>query len=131
MAFKAELQSKGIFGEYNGAELFMSPVLRQSLQIIGRLVIQEREVQRVLPIPSIQSPWSIAGQPVPIGKLVKITHIGEKDACYHRRDKNIGRAGIVLEAQQYGKWLRGSFRFDAPLLDRGDGRYVFLQFQVA
>lgn len=130
-AFRAELEKSGIIGEYNGAELFMSTVLPQLLQIIGILVKEERQVQSVLPLPPDRSAWSMAGQPVPIGTRVRISDIGEKDACYHRRDKYIGKTGVVLEAQRLGQWLRGTLRFDMPLFDDDDGRYTFLQFQVA
>ena len=109
----------------------MSTVLPPLLQIIGRLIREERETRSVLTLQSVRSAWSIAGQPVPIGKSVKISDIGEKDACYHRRDKYIGRTGVVLEAQRLGQWFRGAFRFDTPLFDGDDGRYTFLQFQVA
>lgn len=130
-AFKAELSTKGIIGEYNGAELFMSTVLPQLLQILGILIKEERQEQSVLSLSPTRPAWSIAGQPVPIGKRVTVVNIGERDACYHRRDKYIGQTGNVLEAQRVGVWLRGTFRFDAPLFDGDDGRYTFLQFQVA
>jgi hypothetical protein len=129
-AFRAELDNKGIAGEYNGADLFMSTVVPPLLQIIGSLVKQEHEAQSRLPLPQAPSVWTIAGQPVPLGKKVNIVAIGEKDACYHRRDKYIGRTGIVLEAQRLGPWLRGTFEFERPLFDGDDGRYTFLQFQV-
>lgn len=130
-AFRAELETKGITGEYNGAELFMSTVLTPLLQIVGILIREERRVRSALPLPPAPSAWSIAPQPVPIGKRFKIADIGERDACYHRRDKYIGRTGVVLEAQRLGQWLRGTFRFDTPLFEGDDGRYIFLQFQVA
>ena len=130
-AFRSELGTKGIIGEYNGAELFMSTALPQLLQIVGILIREERQVRSALPPAPARSAWAISNQPVPIGQRVKITNIGEKDACYHRRDKYIGRTGVVLEAQQVGAWLRGTFRFDKPLFDGDDGRYIFLQFQAA
>ena len=130
-AFRAELGTKGIVGEYNGTDLFVSTILPPLLQIIGTLIKEEREVRSSLPPPPAQPTWSIAGQPIPIDTRVKIVDIGEKDACYHRRDKYLERTGVVLEAQRVGQWLRGTFRFDTPLFDGDDGRYTFLQFQVA
>lgn len=130
-AFNAELRTKGITGEYNGADMFFSTVLPRLLQIVGILVKQERRARSVAPVSSSRPDWSTEGQPVPIGKRVKITGIGERDACHARREKYIGKSGVVLEARRLGPWLRGTFQFDEPLIDGDDGRYAFLEFQVA
>ena len=130
-AFKAELTKKGITGEYNGADLFINTVLPKLLQIVGILVKQERRARTVSPPPSHRSGWKLEGQPVPIGERVKVADIGQRDACYLRRSKYIGQSGVILEAQRFGPWLRGTFQFDTPLIEGDDGRYTFLEFQVA
>lgn len=130
-AFKAALETKGLAGEYNGADLFVSTAMPQLLQVVGRLLRREREVRDALPVPEPPVQGHLSRQPVPIGVTVRISDIGERDACFHRRDKYIGRTGVVLEAQRVGQWLRGTFRFDTPLFDGDDGRYMFLQLQVA
>ena len=130
-AFKAELTKKGITGEYNGADLFISTVLPKLLQIVGMLVKQERQSRTVSPPLAGRSDWRIEGQPVPIGESVKIADIGPREACNIRRPKYIGQSGVILEAQRFGAWLRGTFQFDTPLIEGDDGRYTFLEFQVA
>lgn len=127
-AFRAELQAKGLCGEYRGAEMFMSTVLPQLLQIVGLLIKEERHVRSVVPEDRSRAGWAMNAQAIPAGQKVTIVALGDKDACYHRRDKYIGRSAVVLESQRIGDWLRGTVAFETPLFDGDDGRYMFLQF---
>ena len=129
-AFRSELESKGILGKYDGAELFASTVLHPLLQIIGRLIRQSREVRSTLAVTDYRSKSPASSQPVPLDKKLKVVSIGERDACFLSRDKYIGKTGVLLEAQQRGEWLRGTFLFDAPLFPGDDRRYNFLQVKV-
>ena len=129
-SFKAQLNAKGLLGEYNGEQLFPSTVRPHLLQIVGLLIQHERDVKKVIKRLPHRTAARFRGLPIPLGAAVTISGIGPQDACYHQRDKYIGRAGVILEGQAQGRWLMGTFCFDVPLFEGDDRRYEFLQFQI-
>jgi hypothetical protein len=126
-AFRTQLMHLGLISEYEDASTFPAMVRPHLTLVVGEMI---RERQRS-PRGSTRRPnaAALADQAL-IGKAVTFAEIGPQDACYHQRDKYLGRSGVIIEAQQVKKWLRGTFRFNDPLFPGDDRMYSFLQFRV-
>jgi hypothetical protein len=125
--FRERLGNLVLIREYDGASLFADAIRPNLVQIIGRNFLRDPALALT---PSGQSALPSASVAHNVGRSHTLTEIGPDDACYNQRAKYVGHSGTVIEAEEQNGWLRGTFRFDAPLID-GDNRvYSFLQFQV-
>jgi hypothetical protein len=127
--FREQLVSMVFVHEYDGAALFADTVRPNLAQIVGRVFLREGSSSD-----ETSEEKTDAGEPLDlsniVGRPVTLIAIGPQDACYGQRSKYLGRAGIVIEAEERDDWLRGTFRFDVPLFP-GDNRiYSFLRFLV-
>lgn len=126
LEFRAEVNKTALAKPYAGASVFMDTVRPDMAKWIGVLLRDGQKtganVPAAVPVEAVV--------PVPIGQQVKLTEIGPLDACYNHQSPYVGRTGVVIEGEQQKGWLRGTFRFDAPLFAGDDGVYNFLQFRV-
>ena len=127
--FREQLASMVFVHEYDGAALFADTVRPNLAQIVGRVFLREGGSSA-----ETTEEKADAGEPPDlsniVGRAMTLTAIGPQDACYGQRSKYLDRTGVVVEAEEQDGWLRGTFRFNAPLFPGDNGLYSFLQFRV-
>lgn len=128
VAFREELNSRGLVWEYDGYAAFADVVRPHLTEVVGRLIRSAQEPSPetgMVAVPVEQAPKN----EVRAGSRIRITDIGEEDSFYGKRAELINLPATLIEAEMEEGWYMGRVLIDKPLVPNDDLLYPFFQFR--
>ncbi|WP_243285849.1 DUF4062 domain-containing protein [Geothrix terrae] len=129
VAFREELESRGLVWEYSDASQFSSALRPHLTEVVGKMLAASKSKTRTKAGKERVPARRTKPKSTPVGAKIRIADIGKRDGFYRDRKDIIGKSATLIEAIPKGSWFMGKVKLDEPAYKGDDMNYPLVEFK--